>query len=208
MKANWKPGQHIGIVGPTGSGKSYIARDLLELRKYAVVFATKSKDRTLEEYNFEKFDRWPVEYDTRLVILWKKAKRLGDYNHQRMLIYNAMDDIYRVGGWTMYFDDLYYVSETLGLKRAIQMLYTQVRSQDVSIISSFQRPRWVPLEAVSQASYILCFRVHDRLDVARIAEGMGIDRQALQGAMQQLEQYQFLLIKSSDASFIKILRRE
>jgi hypothetical protein len=87
------------------------------------------------------------------------------------------------------------------------MLYTLVRSQDVSIISSFQRPRWVPLEAVSQVSYLICFRIHDRIDAERVAGGMGVDRKELLGAMGELEQYQFILIRS-DATIVKVLRRE
>lgn len=208
MRREWKAGQHIGIIGPTGAGKTYIARDLLELRRYAVVIATKSKDETLEQYNlFEKFDQWPVDFDLRYVLLWRKAKRLGDFEEQRMLIYRAMDDVYRHGGWTIYFDDLFYIAETLGLKRAVQMLYTQVRSQGVSLLASMQRPRWVPLEAVSQSTYIVCFRVHDKIDVERIAGGMGIDRKELQAAMSELAEYEFVLIRSNGKA-IKVLRRE
>lgn len=206
MRREWKSGEHVGIIGPTGAGKTYIARDLLELRKYSVVFATKSKDKTLEEYSFEHYQDWPADYDVRFVLLWRKAKRLGDFQQQRNLIYRAMDDIYRHGGWTIYFDDLYYIAETLGLKRAIQMLYTQVRSQEVSLISSMQRPRWVPLEAVSQASYLICFRVRDKVDIERIAGGMGIDRKEFMGAMNELGQYEFFLVRTN-GDFVKIQRR-
>jgi ABC-type dipeptide/oligopeptide/nickel transport system ATPase component len=206
MRFQWKPGQHVGIVGPTGAGKTYIAKDLLALRRHAVVLATKSKDKTLDEYHFEKYTSWPADYDARFVLLWKKAKNLGDYQTQRLLIYKALDDIYRHGGWTVYMDDLYYISDTLGLKRAIQMLYTQVRSQEVSLVASMQRPRWVPLEAVSQSTYLMTFHVRDRYDVERIAGGMGVDRKDYQLAMQSLGEYEFLLVQSN-GEIIKVMRR-
>lgn len=207
MRREWEPGQHIAIVGPTGSGKTYIARDLLALRKYAIVLATKSRDKTLEEYRFDRFDRWPVEYDARAVLLWKKAKRLGDFSQQRLLIYRVLDDVYRTGGWSIYFDDLFYISETLALKRAIQMLYTQVRSQGVSLIASMQRPRWVPLEAVSQVSYLICFRIHDEIDAERIAGGMGINRKELLAAMKELQQYEFMVIQSNGTA-VRVMKRD
>lgn len=207
MKREWKPGEHIGIIGPTGSGKTYIARDLLGIRKRAVVIATKSKDKTLDGYTFDKYNSWPPDYATRYVLLWKKAKRLGDYLQQQALIYNTLDDIYRHGSWAIYFDDLYYISETLRLKRAIQMLYTQVRSQEVSLIASMQRPRWVPLEAVSQTSYLITFQIRDHFDVERAAGGMGIDRKQFAAAIKSLGQYEFLLVRTNQEP-IKVLKRE
>lgn len=196
MKRNWRLGEHIGIIAPTGGGKSYITKDLVPLHKRSVIIATKAKDKTLDAFPFVRRTTWPPEYNEYQILLWKKPKELGMFGEQQLLVYNTMNDIYKHGGWTVYFDDLYYIANTLGLKRAVQMFYTQVRSQNVSIVANMQRPRLVVLEAVSQATYLIILRVRDKLDVERIAEGMGIDRKELLAANEALAQYEFLLLEN------------
>jgi len=198
MKVLWKAGEHIGVIGVTGAGKSWIVRDLLLMRRYCVVIATKAKDKTLAKYEkedgFELYDTWPPYYQDTRVLLWKKPKELGNFGPQQLLVYHCLNDIFKVGGWTVSFDDLFYVAVTLKLKGAVQMFYTQVRSNNVSIIGNMQRPSWVPLEAVSQASFIIMFRTRDKHDLARIAEGIGLDMSELLAANAQLQEHEFLLL--------------
>lgn len=200
MQNNWHLSEHIGVVAPTGAGKSWIVRDLLLMKKHAVVIATKSKDKTLDTYvkedGFYKVDHWPPEWYQTHVLLWKKAKELGEFRPQQVLIYYAMNDIYKRGGYVLYFDDLFYVAMTLKLKGPVQMMYTQVRSNGVSLIASMQRPAWVPLEAVSQATYLLVGRIRDERDIERSASGMGISKKALLAAIAELDEYEFLLLQS------------
>jgi energy-coupling factor transporter ATP-binding protein EcfA2 len=207
MHRKWKLGQHIGVIGPTGSGKTFIVRDLLSLKKHAVAIGTKSKDKTLEAYEFTRRETWPPEWNEHHILLWKKPKNLGDYREQQALVYLTMNDLYKRGGYALYFDDLYYVAITLNLKRPVQMLYTQVRSQGVSIIASMQRPAWVPLEAVSQATYLTIFKIRSRLDVERAADGMGCDRKELMLAIGALEEYEFLLCENGKEP-IHVQKRE
>jgi hypothetical protein len=211
MHKHWHLSEHIGIVAPTGAGKSWIARDLLLMKKHAVVVATKAKDKTLDRYikedGFYRIDRWPPEWYQTHVLLWKSAKELGEYRPQQVLIYYAMNDIYKRGGYALYFDDLYYVAETLKLKKPVQMLYTQVRSNGVSLIASMQRPAWVPLEAVSQSTYLLVGRIRDERDVERSAAGMGISKKMLLTAIAELQEFEFLLLQSGKDP-IHIQRRQ
>jgi len=196
MKRNWKLGEHIGIIAPTGGGKSWLTRDLVPLHTYSVVIATKAKDKTLDSFNFTRRTTWPPDYHEHQILLWKKPKELGDFGPQQQLIYTTMSDIYKYGGWTVYFDDLYYIVNTLGLKRSVQMFYTQVRSQNVSIVANMQRPRLIVLEAISQATYLIVLRTRDKLDIERIAEGTGIDKKELIAANDALAQYEFLLLEN------------
>jgi len=211
METHWKLSEHIGVVAPTGAGKSWIVRDLLLMKKHAVVIATKSKDKTLDRYikedGFYRIDHWPPEWYQHHVLVWKTAKELGEFRPQQALIYLVMNDIYKRGGYCLYFDDLYYVAETLKLKQPIQMLYTQVRSGGVSLISSMQRPRWVPLEAVSQSTFLLVGRIRDEYDVERAAAGMGISKKMLLAAIAELDEYEFLLLQQSKEP-LHILRRQ
>lgn len=201
MRGHWQLGQHISLIAPTGGGKSWIARDLLTMKKYSVAVATKSKDKTLDLYvkedGFLRRESWSPDWTDRHILLWKTAKELGNFRDQQVLVYYVMNDLYKRGGYVLYFDDLYYIANTLRLKQAVQMLYTQVRSNGVSIIASMQRPQWNPLEAVSQASFIIVMHIRDRHDIQRIAEGVGLDARDLQVLIRSLADREFLLLQSN-----------
>lgn len=197
FRRKWEPGQHVAIIGPTGSGKTNIAHDVEQLRKRVVVIATKAKDRTLDTYkDFKKRDSWPPDWHEKLILFWKKPKTLGDFRDQQIGIYTVMADLYKVGSWTIVFDDLFYVSHTLRLEGPVRMFYTQVRSNNVSIVSNIQRPFRVPLEAMSQSTYALMFSTRDDKDIRRVAEDMGLDYRELKAALSQLQQYEFLLLET------------
>src|SRR6516162_6060466 len=44
LATNWRPGQHVTLIGKTGSGKTHIALSLMELRSYVIFAATKRRD--------------------------------------------------------------------------------------------------------------------------------------------------------------------
>jgi hypothetical protein len=217
MRRNWKQGEHIGIEGPTGSGKTFAARDLILLRQYIVILATKAADETLDSYlnkesrrqglSFAKRETWPPEWDEKRVLVWKKPRYLGDWYTPTILAYQVMDDVYRRGGWTLYMDDLYVLVNTMGLKKAIEMLYTQVRSNKVSLVAGMQRPRGTILVAINQTTYLLHFKGHDEQDVLRVAEEMGIDRREMIKENRALKKYEFLLLRTGE-EIIHVAKKE
>lgn len=197
FKRIWKQGQHVALIGPTGCGKTTLAHDIELMREYVAVVATKQKDESLDCYkSFSRISQWPPDYHEKLVLFWKKPKVLGDFRVQREAIYAVLNDVYKVGGWTIYFDDLFYVSDTLRLKDAIRMFYTQVRSNNVSIVASMQRPFWNPVEALSQSTYACLFATHDLRDIKRVSECFSIPFHELQTGILQLKEYQFLFIQT------------
>lgn len=206
--AKWRMGQHVLIAGPTGSGKTYVAQDLGAMRDRVVVVATKEHDDSLE-LGYKDFTRrksWPADYGELLVIFWKKPRNLKAVGEMRQSISGLMDDLYRHGGWTIYFDDLQFICSILKLQEMVKVFYTQVRSAGVSIVSSVQRPFWVPKEATSQSDFVLLFQMHDANDANRVAEGMGLDKQRLRFAISQLEKHEFLFIQVGEEP-IKIEKR-
>jgi hypothetical protein len=217
MKRHWKQGEHIALQGPTGSGKTFAARDLILLRQYIVIIATKAKDETLDTYldkeasrqglSFVKRQTWPPEWDEKRVLVWRKPRFLGDWATQQVLAYQVLDDVYRRGGWTLYLDDLYVLVNTMGLKRAMEMMYTQVRSNHVSIVASLQRPRGTILVAINQSAYVAMFKTHDEADVVRIAEEVGVDRRELVALNRALRKYEFLLLRPGEA-VIHVAKKE
>lgn len=195
FRAIWGIGEHVAIIGQTDSGKTYVAQDIKEMRRWVVVIATKSKDETLDAYTgFTRKSTWPPDYGETLILFWNKPKTLLDLKNVQRSIYKVIDHLYRYGGWTIYFDDLFFVSETLKLKSAVRMFYTQVRSANVTIVASIQRPAWIPVESLSQSKYFIVFSIQDRKDVQRIAEAIGMNFFDLLKWINLLQRYEFLLL--------------
>jgi len=198
LETKWRAGQHITVIGTTGSGKTIAIRDMLMMRRYLVVLATKAKDKSLARYRLPTIASWPPDYSQEKVMVWKKPKRLGDFGSQQALVYTVMNDIFFRGGYTVYFDDLFYIVHMLHLRRAIEMLYTQVRSQGVSLVASVQRPSNVPLVSINQASYLLVFNIKDIIDVQRVAKDVSMDWKELQAAIATLQKYEFLFLEMGE----------
>lgn len=196
FKHKWQQGQHVLISGPTGSGKTYVAEDIKEIRAWLVVIASKKKDETLDGYTgFKKTDKWPPHYMDQKILFWRKPKNIEDLQGMRVAIYKVLSDVFIVGGWTIYFDDIAFVSGTLKMDRQLRMMYTQVRSNNTSLVASVQRPFRVPVEVVSQSSYILLFKTQDERDIERIAQESGQSPYTLKKQVKELQQYEFLFIE-------------
>src|SRR5215831_13430605 len=48
LKREWKPGDHVTLIGPTGSGKTHMGLALAKICKYSLIIATKRRDPLLE----------------------------------------------------------------------------------------------------------------------------------------------------------------
>jgi hypothetical protein len=195
----WHVGQHVTIVGTTGSGKTVLAESIYEMRRYVVVISTKSKDESLEQYgkDFYRIKRWPPDWHQERVLFWKKPKELGEFGDQRKAVFDVLDSVYRHGNRTVGIDDVVYLVRQLHLKEELAMLYTQARSQGVSLVGNLQRPYWVPLEVCNQASHLLVFGLKDKDDVDRVAEAQGIGKETVRTAIRDLRQYDFAWIRTS-----------
>lgn len=171
---DWQQGQHVTMIGPTGSGKTTLIRSILSRRDYVVFAATKPQDSTIDALEAEGFQvvrKWRPEFDRQ--VLWPKIERMGDMEDQRREIGYMLEDAYEQGGWTVVLDELRYITDHLRLKQHVQLLLLQGRSLGVSVVSGSQRPRHVPLEAYSQASHLFLWRTNDRQDLRRIREFSG-----------------------------------
>lgn len=204
MQTRWRQGEHIVLCGPTGCGKTTLARDLLTIRSWVCVLAIKPHDDSLERYRkgYRIITKWPPEYNQNRVVLWLKPKELGDFGEQRAAIVNALQQIYLAGGWCICLDDLSYMIDHMRLRNLVAAFLNQGRSNGISVVSAVQRPRRVPLETFSQARHILAWRYDDVAEVQRVAEIAGYPTRALVELNAQLGPFDAVSMSSRQAPII------
>jgi hypothetical protein len=115
-------------------------------------------------------------------------RSIGD---QREVFRRALEAAYTQGGWAVYFDELVYITEYLGLKADAELLWYQGRSLGVSVITSSQRPAYIPLLAYSMSTHMFFWRTNDQRDLRRIGEFGGVvDGRELANVVAQLPTYE------------------
>lgn len=194
----WKQGEHLSIIGPTGSGKTYLGLALLPIRKYITVFASKPRDDLLlaygKKHKYEKIAQWPPSSMTERVLLWPRYNGPADRARQHIIFRNAVNDQFRAGAWCLFIDEVFYWTEILRLAEWLKAIWVQGRSIKLSLMAATQRPAAVPLLMYDQATHLFFFRFRDERDLKRIG-GIGwLDRKDIQETVSRLEQYEFLYI--------------
>lgn len=201
----WERGEHVTLVGHTGSGKSTLALSLLMPRSPAVFLATKPRDSTMDKLRaagWSKSATWPPPPRTRQVILHPRIKRVEDMAHQQEVMTQALGYIYAKGRWTVYADELRYLTDQLKLKKYFELLWLQGRSLDVSLMAATQRPFWVPLEAWSQSTHIFLWRENDKRNLDRLVEIGGTDTAKVRSVVPRLGKYSCLYVDTRTGRLI------
>lgn len=199
MRTEWRQGQHVAIMGRTGRGKTTLARDLMALRGWTIVIASKRKDDTMDafpKFGYRIIQKWPPRYEDRRVVLWARPKTLRDTINARALIARVLDDVYENGGWAVLLDDVAKMANALGFKREIATLLNESRSSGSSIVSAMTQPssvtQAIPSEVWRQVRYHLVFYYRVSRDVEAISDIAGYDKKTIQGFMARLRAYDFL----------------
>lgn len=203
----WKPGQHVALIGPTGVGKSTFAVSILKLRKWVLAFDPKGGDETLSKgTGYERIHRLPFPPPKEIKELLEEGKPcrriVGQITHKAsdvpILIASlneALETVFAMGGWTVYIDELQMAADKRmgNMAGNIEMQLVGARSKGISMVTSFQAPRWVPRAASDQATWMAVWYTRDRDVVARLAEMTGRPRAEIQGAMRELADHTIMM---------------
>lgn len=206
----WRQGEHVTLVGPTGSGKTTLALALLPQRDYVLAFATKPKDKTMDslvrESGWRKVRTWArmpnVVRGSCRVVFWPKFTTPADQAAQAYEIGQAMNGAFVQGGWCLFVDELWYMDHVLGLKRMIEALWTQGRSIDLSIVAGTQRPANVSLLAYDQATHVFFWRDNDERNLKRISGMNGLNARLIQSTVATLGSHEVLYVNTRTGAMV------
>lgn len=210
---DFRQGEHVTLVGTTGSGKTTLARELLlPMREYVCVLGTKTKDPSLYApleragYDLEHtFDANAQEHGKRRII-FQPPLRTPDrdgFNEQSEAFKTALFDIYKWGGWCVYADEVRYLTETLGLQRTFEVLWLQGRSLGISLVVGTQRPVSIPLLAFDQATHLFLWRNTDRVNIERMSEFAGADSPIAKYTIPRLPHHEALYIDTRTGRMVR-----
>lgn len=205
---DWQQGEHVGLIGPTGQGKTNLLMHLLPVRTYVAVFATKPRDISMDRLiadGYLKMDKWatiPPERAPRRVI-WPSATSIDSEDTQKDVFTDAYAAIYREGGWTIVIDEGWYIAQVLKLSKKMQTVWTQGRSLGISQVVATQRPRWVPLEMFDQSTHLFFWRDNDDENLRRIS-GMGAaPSSVIRTLVSNLERFQVLYVNTRTGNMLR-----
>lgn len=185
LRSTWKQGEHVLISGPTGSGKTALARHVNQLRidngGHVIVFVGKpNQDKTIADdykgfYRWKSFKKKHPSHENR-ILLWPDTHKLKSTKdilaHQREVFLEAFHEINHQGKWCAQIDEgLYSTSPVfLNLGDELAMSHAVGRSNGLTMITLTQRPSHLPLIVYGSAAHAMIGRTREAADQKRLAE--------------------------------------
>ena len=200
----WEAGEHVSMVGPTGSGKTTLARGILDRRSYVVALGTKPEDKTLagliRDEKWKRISAWPPPpigiRKTQRVVLWPQFRQPEDIVNQRYQLDLALRSMFTQGHWCVFADELYYLCKTLKLQALLEMYWTQGRSIGLSLIGGTQRPAHVPLMMYDQATHLFFWKDNDETNLRRVGGLGALNARTVRDAVAGLAKHDVLYVNT------------
>lgn len=205
---DWRQGEHISLVGPTGCGKTTLGLALLERRKYVTVFGTKPRDDVLDRLarsrTWRRRDRWLPRPGEQRIILWPRFDSPDDVAEQKIVFTEALKEIFVSGGWCVFVDEARYLCDFLHLEGLLRLYWQQGRSLGLSLVATTQRPANMPLELYNQATHLFLWRETDRVNLIRLGGIAGaVDSTIIKQEVATLPGHEFLYLNTRTGAMIR-----
>jgi hypothetical protein len=207
---SYEKGEHVSLIGPTGSGKTTLSYQLLQhtatTENPAVVLVMKPKDFTVKHFSKQAGYRTvPVWPPTPSIwqpgkkpgyVLWPKHSFDPDVDDERHygIFRHAILDSYRRGNRIIFADEAYSLVNELGLERELITIWSKGRSMNTGLWAATQKPTHVPLWMYSQPEHLFLAYDPDRRARERFSEIGGVDPDLVKSTVMELAKHEWLYI--------------
>lgn len=207
----WAQGEHVTLIGPTGSGKTTLVLAILHLRRYVVFYGTKPRDKTLDKLAardgwkiIRSMVKWPrtTPASGSRVIFWPKYATPKDQPAQTAEITAHVESAFTTGGWTLVVDETWWWTNVLGLKRWLEALWSQGRSIGITLVAGTQRPAFIPLMAYDQATHVFFWRDNDETNLRRISGMNGLHSHTIRATVSALPHHHVLYVNTRTGQMV------
>lgn len=165
-------GDHVAVVGDTGTGKSTLMARLLLARQFSIAVKTKRDpikfpgkrvtklnrgrlQRSGLDLRDPRVDRWYLDLST--------GRDIRSFRREQQEEINLLfDRVWDAGGWAVLLDETFYVNTVLKLKEPLEAMLTQGRSMGITMMMGIQRPVDVTRFVMSSASHVIAYRQDGR----------------------------------------------
>lgn len=179
---NKMTGEHVEIMGQTGSGKSYLLATLLQERAKRwntaeIIVVTKQSDDSIPKLGWPVVDKVEDIRKYRQCIFWPRTSAQGEarekYHEEQ--IYSLLSSLWVPdANVVIAFDEVGYVeSLSARIKKEIVMYWREGRSHNISVVAMKQRPVQVTRDQHSETRWKFVFPPADMGDMKRFAEMLG-----------------------------------
>lgn len=180
--------EHLEVLGPTGSGKSFVLVDIIRervrRRKSSVIYiATKQADDTIGQLGYPVVDSWREVTRHDQVVFWPRTESIGEERqaYQESKIHELLSHLWQPDANTIViFDEFVYVE---GLSRRVKALLNMYlregRSHGITVVAGKQRVQGTQRDMHSETDWKLAFRMNDDDDNERLAQLFGSKREWL-----------------------------
>lgn len=223
---NYEPGEHVTFVGPTGSGKTTIAYEMLDEVATddlpGIILVMKPRDNTVVDWTkklrFKRVETWPPVSNRGLLaqktkggekslfgkhrgfVVWPRHSLKDMERDDKMLerlFRKVLRECYKKGDRIVFVDEVHGLQNELKLKPELDTIWMRGRSMGCALWAATQRPRHVSLNMYSQAEHLVLFKTPDMRDDTVYREIGGIDPVLVQTSVRSLKRFEFVYIGRS-----------
>lgn len=208
---HWKQGEHVTLLGRTGGGKTTLAIQLLDVRKYVAAVLTKRDDPLFPLLKRRGYwvgsglkNRPDVRHAPRIALHVKPdGLARADNLEQGATVSGVLHRLWEEKGWTIYLDEIATLTDNLGLDSELRSLWKEARSSKITLVAATQRPARIPLEAYSQPRFLILWRTNDREELRRLAGMNGVDPEPVRAVVAQLERHEVLIVDTLSGELVR-----
>lgn len=206
----WEQGEHVFISGQTGSGKTDLEMRLLTLRTHSVLFVTKPRDAIFKDVLAKPYRKVtefkPTLHDKRLMLYAKRGDSTrNDVGNQHEIFSQALDRIYKLGGFAVGSDETLWISNRLKLADKLGDISFMGRALGISVVSCSQRPANLPVIIPQSATHAFISKTGHKGDLDRLSE-LGGDTEQTKRALKTLrDPHDFLYVDTAGKMPLQIV---